>query len=762
MQQEDLSIPEGMDERAVNVARAIRRKESNGNYNAVGDAGTSHGAYQWQPGTWKAHAAEAGVDANDFSPKNQDIVAYRVIKNRIDKGYGIPEIAAEWNSGDKNKWQNHAGTTVINGQTIQYDTPKYAHEVNDYYQQIKQMSGGGQSQASPVEKQKEELRAQGQPVSTQEDRSKPTFVGGILRGALKLPARIGASLLGLGEGALALGGSKDAAEGLDKLAREGIKSDYLGTVRPIGFTNDTGEGMNLKDTLGAGLEGASYLTGGGGVASVAKQGIKGLVKQGAIQGAKSGAVTGALGGTGMALQEGKTTGQSLFEGAAGGVAGGVLGGVLGGAGGAISKAKGFVGKGAQAVGLSKVDDEAVTKAEKEIAAEYERALPLTAKQKTKEKIRSDKFGENTFDTLAKQRIELKQNPDGTINPEVLDSIDEVSENFAKAADFAKKSENAYFNLDEVQKNAFKYIDDKIQSATARKAAKAKIQNEISDILSEGAPFEKNVNGENIVKSDIMERLRQIGNAWTPYNSADPERIGASTGYALADAVRDQVEKEGTFASYRALNKEWGKIIHAKKTMQDIVASGKRIKTMGGLSGEIARKVLTGGLGLHSGGITGLILAEMGGDLAARVLTDPSLRTSLERAVIRNSESKLPKNEIIQKVLQEVEEAIQKQADLPRLPAPRYIEGQPYKGSQPTPIQVTSGLLPLGEGRVPIEEAPPLQLPAKSSYVEQVMTLPKSAREVNLGTNETKNATIRNPADRRKLIQKGSKTRGFIK
>ena len=41
MTNEDLKIPEGFDPGAVNLARAIRKQESNGNYNEVGDNGTS-------------------------------------------------------------------------------------------------------------------------------------------------------------------------------------------------------------------------------------------------------------------------------------------------------------------------------------------------------------------------------------------------------------------------------------------------------------------------------------------------------------------------------------------------------------------------------------------------------------------------------------------------------------------------------------------------------------------------------------------------
>jgi len=696
-------MEEQLDPQVKNLVTAIGRAETGeNNPNAYSQQGKSgeFGRYQFMPATYKAYAKKYIGDENaQPTVENQNKIAYSFVKEKKDAGFTPAQIASMWNAGEGKPNAYKESFRGVNELGVQYDTPGYVQNVSAHYNKIKGQSAQTPTTVNNVEQQKQELRAKGEPVSTKENRAQPTFAGNIARGLLKLPARFGASLLGLGAGALALGGSKEAAQSLDELAKKGIKSDYLGTVRPIGFTDDTGEGMNLKDTLGAGLEGASYVVGGGGAANIAKQGLKGLIKQGAIQGLKSGATSGALGGAGTALQEGKGAGETLMQTGLGVAAGGVLGGALGGAGGVLQKGAGLAKKGAQIGGLSKIDDEVVRKAEQEIAREYERALPLTAKQRSIENMRRTKNGESTFDTLAKQRIELKQNPDGTINPEVLDNLDDVSEQFANAADIVHKNEPADFNLDEMRKNAYKNIDENIPGSTARKTAKAKIDTEIEDLFNEGVPFIKNQKGDRLVKSDVMERLRKTGNNWTPYNSADPEKIGSSTGFALANAVRDQVEKEGTFASYRMLNKEWGKILHAKDTLQKVVASGKKVKSMGGLSGEIARKVLTGGLGLHSGGIAGLILAEMGGDLAARVLTDPSLRTSLERAIIRNSGSKLPKNEIIQKVLQEVEEAVQKQAGLPRLPAPSYMEGKPYKGSSQGELQVTKGLLPIGMGRV---------------------------------------------------------------
>ena len=123
---------------ALNLTHSIALSESgdsNGkpNYNAKGASG-EHGAYQWMPGNFEAGAKSAGLDPNDFSPENQDKVAYAQIKEYKDKGYDPGQIASLWNSGSPNNWQNHSG---INKQGVSYDTPAYVEKVKQNYQKLK-------------------------------------------------------------------------------------------------------------------------------------------------------------------------------------------------------------------------------------------------------------------------------------------------------------------------------------------------------------------------------------------------------------------------------------------------------------------------------------------------------------------------------------------------------------------------------------------------------------------------------------------------
>lgn len=127
-----------MDQDAINLAKAIRKTESNDNYNAKGGSG-ENGAYQWMPATWKGHAKAVLGDENaPMTPDNQNAVAYVKIKQMKDQGLNPAQIAAAWNSGSPEGWEKKVGT---NKQGQHYDVPAYVKKVTDNYQSIKGEGG---------------------------------------------------------------------------------------------------------------------------------------------------------------------------------------------------------------------------------------------------------------------------------------------------------------------------------------------------------------------------------------------------------------------------------------------------------------------------------------------------------------------------------------------------------------------------------------------------------------------------------------------
>ena len=98
-----------IDPQVVAVANAIKNVESQGNYNALGDNGSSMGAYQWNngptpvaqgqtPKNWQAAAQKyLGSSSAPMTPANQNYVAYQQIAAYKAQGLTPDSIDALWN-----------------------------------------------------------------------------------------------------------------------------------------------------------------------------------------------------------------------------------------------------------------------------------------------------------------------------------------------------------------------------------------------------------------------------------------------------------------------------------------------------------------------------------------------------------------------------------------------------------------------------------------------------------------------------------------
>jgi hypothetical protein len=118
------------------IAEAIKKVESNGNYSAKGGSG-ENGAYQFMPGTWQSWSSDyasqvlqKSVAQLPMTPENQDAVAKWKIQTWYDKGYTPEQIAAAWNAGEgsvaNDAWKNRVGT---NSKGVYYNTPGYVSKV---------------------------------------------------------------------------------------------------------------------------------------------------------------------------------------------------------------------------------------------------------------------------------------------------------------------------------------------------------------------------------------------------------------------------------------------------------------------------------------------------------------------------------------------------------------------------------------------------------------------------------------------------------
>lgn len=300
----------------VKVLSALKTVEG-GNYNdRTGDGGKSAGAYQWNngnvklttnaiPSNFQSMAKANGLNPNDFSPANQNKVAYYQVQKWKNEGKQPDEIAALWNGAKKDP-----------------STGKYTYNNPEYGVKFRKALTGQISKNTTqptVADKRTDLEQQGQPVSVNPEKTTPTLAGNIIRGAIKPLARYGLTLGRAAEGIFG-GGPQDLTQA--------VHSNYLGDITPTGQQGTLGQ--RVKDVLGNTAEVASNFIGGEGTGAVAEAGLKGAIKEGAVQGLKAGAIGGGLQGAGQSLTENKSVGQSLLQGGIGAVAGGATGGLLGG------------------------------------------------------------------------------------------------------------------------------------------------------------------------------------------------------------------------------------------------------------------------------------------------------------------------------------------------------------------------------------------------------------------------------------------------
>ena len=261
---------------AKNLTKAIFQHESGMNYNATGDAGTSKGAGQWQPGTWKAQAKDVlGDEKAPMTPENQSVVAQGTIRKLIAQGKNAAQIAAIWNSGSDKGWEKKVGTTTINGQQIKYNVPKYVKDVTDLYQQYKTQTPQDVSQETQPKEGFLSSLAKGivEPVAT----------------TLARPIQAGAELLGASAEDVNKATKNIAGDwvapvpqtGTDVLKDVGRAAQTVALGMPVGSipkaigmgaVAGAGAGLEQKGTLGGAVEqgalGAGLGLAGGGISKL--------------------------------------------------------------------------------------------------------------------------------------------------------------------------------------------------------------------------------------------------------------------------------------------------------------------------------------------------------------------------------------------------------------------------------------------------------------------------------------------------------------
>jgi hypothetical protein len=584
------SQPPQLDQDAVNLAKAIRQTESQGNFQALGKSGEI-GGYQFMPETWGMYSKKylgRDVPLEAASPDEQNEVAYKRIKEWKDKGYNPGQIASMWNAGEgKPDAYLDPSFKGVNAKGVQFDVPGYATKVATAYQQLKQTGGSTQTPQGLTSQ-----ATGGQPASAPEA---PAEQGpGLMQ---RLAQTVASPFLKVASSANAIMNVGNQAE-YDRIQKEGSDFGYLGKQRPVGAGFDVTKGLSenkdaLLDAVGTGAEIASFVAPGGAAtkAVTSLRGGKALATAGKT--AIAGAEMGALQGAGAALQsEDKSLGNVIKQTVIGTAAGGATGGAIGAVGGKLGT---LFGQGKKAAAVAD-NTKGLLELEKANA-------PL---RKFSEKSRSDGF-DPIKDIASTDLLKGSVDKDGVLRTVGEGrAVEEYKGAMKEMEGVVRKNlekEGASVKASELQKDAFAAIDDAGLQGAAKKRAQqealADIEQFIIDSGSQDIPL-------TLVHDAKVSRYSTL-------NYMNPE--SSIAGKALAKGYKEAVERASKSVEVKSLNKELRRHMVNLDFLEKL--DGKRVA--GGRLAKYFASTVGGMAGSHFGPLGTIVGADIGSRIMGRNL-----------------------------------------------------------------------------------------------------------------------------------------------
>lgn len=327
-----------LDPKILKVMKALRSVESGdgkgggSNYKAVGDSGSSTGAFQWNNGktpvkpgqipvNFQSDAKTYGFDPTDFSPANQNKVMYHKIKAQKDSGLDPEEIAALHNGASKDP-----------------STGKYIYNNPEYGVKFRTALAGSKVNvpAQPPEDLQNILSGnyQAPEAPTGMTSDVTTNPGGVVKdfvnSATKAPMVLGGGVLNLAT--QAAGGTPQPTYS-NPLGEQQNALGYRDGEKLSGYET-------AKQGAGALMEGLSYGIGGPEIKGALETGKAGVLPY-LKESAKAGGKMLGLASAGSSLQEDGSIPTAIGHGAAGYAGGYLLGGLTGAVAAKYNKAAGY-------------------------------------------------------------------------------------------------------------------------------------------------------------------------------------------------------------------------------------------------------------------------------------------------------------------------------------------------------------------------------------------------------------------------------------
>lgn len=382
---------------------------------------------------------------------------------------------------------------------------------------------------------------------------------------------------------------------------------FLGKTKPA-FAENAMSGNDLgmaKEVIGRGADVASNIIGGGGVAAIGKQTLKGAVKQAAKTGLKEGAIVGGMSGFGTELQQkDSTVGGVLGSTAAGAALGAVAGAGLG-AGGALAR-EGIVG----GVKLAQKPFRSLeTKTAEAIDSAIDKGLKPSVK-KTAEK--SQQFrtqAREAFNVINEYRPTLAREGEeaGVRNPEnraeMLDALQQAKKQLFNEYDNLTRESGeigAKFDPTPILHRLDNISRDKAYNTETRAYA-VKLMDEVGELK-----------GENF--GVVQERIKDFNSSLAGYYEGRVNKSKARLDASVASLMREITDTQVnslTGGNWQGLRNKYGSLSAIERDLERQVAVEARKNAAGFFDitdiftgGDLTAGILTANPALIARGMAG--------------------------------------------------------------------------------------------------------------------------------------------------------------
>lgn len=499
-----------------------------------------------------------------------------------------------------------------------------------------------------IPEQRQSLKDNGQPVSVNPEKSKPSIAGNVIRGLIKPFAKVGMSVLN----------SEEALTG--QPVTETLHSGYLGDVKRVGSTFDPSKGAianktAIKDTAGTALELGSYLIGGGeaeaGIQTLKEGGLLGKkIIPTILKGAGEGSLIGGATGSGTALQEDKNLKDTAISTGEGTLAGGLLGGVFSGAGSAIEKS-GLLNK------IPGMLGKRTENAKKDLYKAYEEVMG-SRKREIKFAQKDEALGKDTLQDVVDNGIVPEFNEDGTKLDftKGMQQVEHSNDLFGTALGEAVASENKQIPISELRKKLYDQL-----SKYKNTADETAIANEIESRLAQfesGGEYTDLVNIQDI-KNKASKDSRGMYNPLNDATTSTKKKAAKEIFYATKDLINKNVSNDSPV-------KEINAVLERNHRMQELLdlLHGSTVKR--GKIGKYVAETLFGAAGLNQAGPFGALAGAKLGEEIQQMLMKGTFGSSTSKALLRTLEEKDPA--LYQQVIEKIANIRKTKEGILKLPA----------------------------------------------------------------------------------------------